>query len=72
MLNATTTRSPGEKRSTSGADAFHDAHRLVPQDVAGSIGAFPWKKWRSEPQIAVRVTRTTASPGSWTAASGTS
>src|SRR5437773_11604363 len=36
------------------------------------IGAFPLKKWRSEPQMLERVTRRTASSGSSTSASGTS
>ena len=38
----------------------------------GSSGALPWKKWRSEPQIAESVTRTIASSGSSTTGSGTS
>src|SRR3990170_4401913 len=37
-----------------------------------SSGAFPWRKCRSEPQIAASVTRTMASPGSSISGSGTS
>ena len=56
---------PGAKPVTSGADRLHDARR--PRDPArrpGATGAFRWRKCRSEPQIAARVTRTTASVGS--------
>src|SRR3954454_19333271 len=38
----------------------------------GDIGALPWRKWRSLPQIPATETRMTASPGSSMRASGTS
>src|SRR3954452_14629801 len=72
MLTATTTRSPGAKRRTSDPTASTTPTASWPIVSPGDIGALPWRKWRSLPQIPATETRMTASPGSSMRASGTS
>ena len=49
------------------ADLANDPHALVAEDSPDIIGSLPWYACRSDPHTAVRVTSTTASPGSSTA-----
>src|SRR6186997_3183370 len=72
MSNATTTRSPGAKPVTASPTASTTPTASWPITSPGAIGAFRWKKCRSDPQIAARVTRTIASVGSRSSGSGTS
>src|SRR5512138_1700978 len=64
MLNGTTTRSPRLSRRTDGPTSsivpVNSWPKVVPTRVSGTR---PWKRCRSEPQIAARLTRTIASSG---------
>ena len=62
IVNGTTTRSPFLRVSTSGPTSTHFAHEFMAEDVAllhGGNAAIV--RCRSEPQMAVRVTLTSAS-----------
>ena len=73
MLNGMTTRSPGWTCVDRVPDLLDDAHRLVAEDVVGCMyGASTSYRCRSEPQIAVEVTRMTTSVGSSIFGSGIS
>src|SRR6266550_6180830 len=61
MWKDTTTRSPGRKPVTSSPIDSTTPTASWPRTEPWSIGALPWKKWGSDPQIAVLVTRTIAS-----------
>src|SRR6185503_16876893 len=64
MWTEVTTRSPVETRPTASPTRSTMPTPSCPIVVPGSIGALPWKKCRSDPQIAARRTRTIASVGS--------
>src|SRR4051795_12333259 len=63
-LKGTITRSPGFRFCTDGptwsTTPMNSWPNVMPTRVSGII---PWYRWRSEPQIAARVTRTIASFG---------
>src|SRR5438445_1244064 len=63
IWNDTTTRSPGRTPCTSAPIDSTTPTASWPRTAPGSIGALPWRKWRSVPQIAALVTRTIASVG---------
>ncbi len=71
MWNDVTTRSPGATAATASPTATTVPTASWPMTVPGSIGAFPWKKCRSDPQMPACDTRRIASPGSSIAGSGT-
>ena len=61
---------PGATRVTSAPTASTMPDGLVPEHAPGVVGVLPCRKCRSEPQIAARVTRTTASVGASSAGIG--
>src|SRR5215204_2735946 len=73
MLNGITTRSPGlicfTSEPTSSTMPIGSCPRMSPSSMNGARISY---RWRSEPQIAVDVTRTIASVGSLIDGSGTS
>ena len=71
-LNATATRSPTCTRSMPAPTDSTTPTASWPSGSPGSIGALPWSRWRSLPQIADLVTRTIASSGASTSGSGRS
>src|SRR5436309_266479 len=72
MTNEITTRSPGWKRRTSGPTSSTTPIPSWPMTSPGVSGILPWRKWRSEPQIAAARIRTIASFGSSIRGSATS
>src|SRR3954452_10269065 len=71
-MQETRTRSPGSRVVTAAPISTTVPTASWPSTVPGSTsGTSPFRMWRSVPQIVDESTRTTTSPGSRTAGSGT-
>src|SRR6476469_1349335 len=72
MAKGTTTRSPAARVRHPGPTASTSPMNSCPSTSPDSmVGMIPLKRWRSEPQMAVEVTRTIASRGLRISGSGT-
>src|SRR4029079_4917271 len=72
MAKGTTTRSPATRVRHPGPTASTSPMNSCPSTSPDSmVGMIPLKRWRSEPQMAVEVTRTIASRGLRISGSGT-